>query len=156
MATRRFSIIAGLSISAAALAGVAAGVGFFTFSYANGASYLGNDPATCANCHIMQAHYDAWEKGSHRSVAGCNDCHAPHDNFVHKYYVKGLNGWNHSVAFTTGNFPFPLRITKMNREVTEGACRYCHQPIVDAIDPPHAGPEGISCIRCHRSVGHPL
>ncbi len=33
------------------------GVGLFTFIYARGISYLGNDPATCANCHVMEGHY---------------------------------------------------------------------------------------------------
>lgn len=155
MATRRFSVTAGLSLAAALLVGAAAGIGFFTFSYAKGASYMGNDPTTCANCHVMQQHFDAWEKGSHHAVATCNDCHAPHA-FVSKYFVKARNGWNHSVAFTTGKFHEPIQITKPNRDVTEHQCRYCHQPIVDAIDPPHAGEGKISCIRCHRGVGHSL
>lgn len=154
---RRIPYVAIGSITAAALVGIAAGVGAFTFIYAKGASYLGNDPTTCANCHVMTDHFHAWSQSSHRAVAGCNDCHAPHGP-ISKYLVKGINGWNHSVAFTTGDFPEPIRITSMNRDVTEGQCRYCHQPIVDAIDPPHAAdPDvNVSCIRCHRQVGHPL
>lgn len=144
------------TLIAAALVGIAAGVGAFTFFYAKGASYMGNDPNTCANCHVMQAHFNAWEKGSHHTVATCNDCHAPHDSVIAKYFVKAKNGWNHSVAFTTGKFHEPIRITQPNVKVTEGACRYCHQPIVDAIDPPHAGSTDTSCIRCHKNVGHPL
>jgi nitrate/TMAO reductase-like tetraheme cytochrome c subunit len=53
--------------------GVALGLGFgvasYTFVYAKGWSYLTNDPAACANCHVMQDHYDAWLRWSHRSVA---------------------------------------------------------------------------------------
>ena len=30
------------------------GVGLFTFVYARGISYLGNDPASCVNCHVME------------------------------------------------------------------------------------------------------
>ena len=116
------------------LSGAMLGLGLFTFGYARGASYLTNDPAACANCHIMSEHFAAWEKGSHRAVATCNDCHTPHD-LVGKYVTKAQNGFWHSFYFTTGRFPDPLRITERNREVTEQACRYCHQPIVDAIDP---------------------
>src|SRR5688572_17989710 len=58
--------------------GGAAGLGAYTFMYAKGASYLTNNPAACANCHIMNDQYDGWIKSSHRSVAGCNDCHTPH------------------------------------------------------------------------------
>lgn len=68
------------------------GVVGYTFVYAKGASYLTNDPKACANCHVMQDYYDAWIKSSHRAVAVCNDCHAPHDNMVRKYYVKADNG----------------------------------------------------------------
>jgi cytochrome c nitrite reductase small subunit len=114
--------------------GLAAGLGAFTFGYARGASYLTNDPAACANCHVMSEHFAAWEKGSHRAVATCNDCHTPH-GLVGKYTTKALNGFWHSFYFTTGRYPDPLRITERNRRVTEQACRYCHQPIVDAIDP---------------------
>src|SRR5688572_8619193 len=110
------STFAALSVAAAALVGGAAGVGGFTFVYAKGGSYMGSDPATCANCHIMQGHFDAWTKSSHRSVAGCNDCHAPH-TLLPKYYVKAINGWNHSRAFTTGDFHEPIQITDANTRV---------------------------------------
>lgn len=140
----------------AVLIGIAIGVGGFTFVYAKGYSYLGSDPAICANCHIMDDHYNAWTKSSHSAVAGCNDCHTPHDP-VAKYVVKARNGFWHSFYFTTGNFPDPLRITEPNRVVVQEACRYCHETITEAID--HAGldgngSEGLDCVRCHRHVGH--
>jgi cytochrome c nitrite reductase small subunit len=163
----------GWAITAALLVGITAGLGTFTFGYARGYSYLSNDPAACANCHIMNEHYGAWMKGSHHSVATCNDCHTPHDP-VGKYSVKARNGFWHSFYFTTGGYPDPLRITEGNRKVTENACRYCHAEITDAIDhravdvsstgsatdragAVHRGPgaaEPTSCIRCHRHVGH--
>jgi cytochrome c nitrite reductase small subunit len=147
-----------VKIGTTILVGVLVGIGTFTFVYARGASYLTNDPAACANCHIMQEHYSAWLKSSHRAVAVCNDCHAPHD-LLGKYATKGRNGFWHSVRFTTGRFPDPLQITARNREVTERACRYCHGPITEAIDRPlganHQGrKEMIRCATCHGNVGH--
>ena len=135
--------------------GLIIGVGGYTFLYAKGYSYLSNDPAACANCHIMQDHYDAWLKSSHRSVATCNDCHTP-AGFIGKYASKASNGFWHSFAFTTGRFPEPLRIKQHNREITEQACHKCHQEIVEAIEGPHekADSAKISCVRCHNSVGH--
>ena len=102
-----------LGISAALLVGIAAGLGVFTFGYAKGASYLTNNPAACANCHVMSEHYSAWMKSSHRSVATCNDCHTPHD-LVRKYVTKAENGFWHSFAFTSGRYPDPLRIKPRN------------------------------------------
>lgn len=134
--------------------GLAAGVGIFTFVYAKGSSYLTNDPEACANCHVMQPYYDGWLKSSHRTVAACNDCHTPHD-LLPKYATKFSNGFHHSYAFTSGRFEDAMRIKEHNLEVTEHACRNCHEPVVEAIDAHAAGGEGISCVRCHPGVGHP-
>ena len=142
-----------LPVLAATLAGVLAAVGGYTFIYAKGYSYVSNDPAVCANCHIMENHYRAWTKSSHRAVAVCNDCHTP-PGVVGKYTTKAINGFNHSVAFTTGRFPEPLRITARNFEVTEKACRKCHSDIVEAIEAPGGDKTRLSCIRCHSTVGH--
>jgi cytochrome c nitrite reductase small subunit len=142
-------------VLASALAGIAAGVGAFTFVYAKGGSYLTNDPAACANCHVMQDHYDAWIKSSHRSVAVCNDCHTP-AGIVPKYYVKAKNGFWHSFYFTAGGFHEPIQITPPNHNVAEKACRKCHAEVVVAIEGPHGTIGEQSCIRCHRDVGHPL
>ena len=135
------------------LIGLAAGIGGYTFIYAKGASYLTNDPAACANCHVMQPQYDQWLVSSHRSVAVCNDCHTP-KGFVAKYATKALNGYNHSYAFTTGRFHEPIQIGERNRRVTEQACRKCHEAIVQAIEGPRGPGQELSCIRCHSTVGH--
>jgi len=134
--------------------GAAAGIGTYTFGYARGASYMTNDPAACANCHVMQDYYDAWLKSPHRNVAVCNDCHTPHA-LLPKYATKAANGWHHSVAFTSGRFQDVMHIKPRNEKITEHACRSCHEPIVQAIDnvPAHGAAE-ISCIRCHAGVGH--
>lgn len=130
--------------------GIAVGISGYTFIYAKGFSYLTNDSAACANCHIMNDYYAGWIKSSHRSAAVCNDCHTP-AGFLPKYATKASNGFWHSVAFTSGRFPEPLRIKPHNREITEKACHKCHQEIVAAL---HYTAEDLSCVRCHRSVGH--
>jgi cytochrome c nitrite reductase small subunit len=145
--SRRSLFLAG--VTAAVILGVAIGLGLFTFVYARGDAYLGNDPAACANCHVMNEHHAAWRKSSHHAVAVCNDCHAPPGGLT-KYWVKAVNGFNHSYAFTTGDFVEPIRITAKNREVTEAQCRRCHGDIVSTMG--HAS--GLSCIRCHDAVGH--
>lgn len=137
---------------AATLIGAAIGVGGYTFVYAEGASYLTNDPEACGNCHVMREHLAAWRKSSHHAVAVCNDCHAPASG-LGKYWVKAMNGYNHSVAFTSGHFHEPIRITQRNRQVTEAQCRHCHAAIVSAMTAGHAG-DHVACLRCHGSVGH--
>jgi cytochrome c nitrite reductase small subunit len=142
-----------LLLISAIVIGVAIGIGAFTFVYARGASYLTNDPNACANCHVMREHFDAWVKSTHHAVAVCNDCHAPHDLFG-KYQTKARNGFWHSFYFTAGTFPDPIRITPRNHEVTEHACRTCHEQITQAIDAHSEAIGPISCTRCHPNVGH--
>ena len=48
--------------------------------YAQGFSYLSDDPAACANCHIMREHYDGWQKARQPVLAkipGENRCCDP-------------------------------------------------------------------------------
>jgi cytochrome c nitrite reductase small subunit len=137
----------------AALAGLAAGLGLYTFGYAKGASYLTNDPAACANCHVMAEHYSGWVKSSHRAAATCNDCHTP-PGLIPKYLTKASNGFWHSFAFTSGRYADPLRIKPHNREVTERACRKCHLEVVEAVDGRGHGEPRLACVRCHAGVGH--
>jgi cytochrome c nitrite reductase small subunit len=133
---------------AAALVGLTVGIGGYAFAYAKGTSYLGNDPATCANCHVMSGHYAGWQKASHHGVATCNDCHTP--DGAARYVVKAANGYHHSMAFTVGDFPDVISARSESRAVIEGQCRSCHADLVLSMT---AGGE-ISCLRCHDSVGH--
>lgn len=148
MAKGLWRVVAGIAL------GAAIGIGGYTFIYARGASYLTNDPASCANCHVMRDQYSGWIAGPHRSVATCNDCHTPHD-FVGKWMTKASNGWHHSVAFTTGRFHEPILIGSRNRAITESACRSCHSDLVHQLDQGGASVRGpIECLRCHSEVGH--
>lgn len=132
--------------------GILAGLSLFTFDYAEGTSYFSDDPNSCVNCHVMREQFDGWNRGSHQAVATCNDCHTPH-GFPEKWIVKGINGWNHSVAFTTGNFPNTIRIRGFNAEVVEENCVGCHQTMVSNL---HRGTidDALSCVACHGNVGH--
>ncbi|MBS1109814.1 MAG: cytochrome c-type protein [Anaeromyxobacteraceae bacterium] len=136
------------ALAVALLVGGAAGIGGYTFLYAKGDSYLTDDPRACANCHVMQGHYDAWAKGPHHAAATCNDCHTP-ANPVGKYFVKALNGYSHSSAFTSGDYPDVIRIKGRSRDVVEAQCRHCHADMIAAM-----GGDGVECTSCHASVGH--
>ncbi len=143
--------LARLSLSVAL--GLAVGIGGYTFVFARGASYLTDDPAACANCHIMNDYYDGWIKASHHAVAVCNDCHTP-AGLIPKYLNKASNGFRHSLAFTTGWFPDPIRIKPHNYAIAEQACQKCHRDMLEAIAGPHAEANRVACIRCHNGVGH--
>ena len=144
----------GALLLAAVLVGVLIGIGSYTFVYAKGYSYMTNDPAACANCHVMRDHFQAWTRASHQSTAVCNDCHTP-PGLVPKYITKARNGFWHSFYFTTGRYPDPLRITPRNHEVTELACRKCHAELTASIAAhTGVGQNALQCTKCHNEVGH--
>ena len=137
----------------AVLVGAALGVGSYALVYAEGLSYMSSDPKVCANCHIMQAQYDSWQKSSHHHVAICNDCHLPHD-FLGKYVAKALNGYNHSKAYTLQNFDEPIVIKPFNARIVQEACLACHRPLVHEAAMARGTSEEVQCVHCHVSAGH--
>ncbi len=154
-------------VIAGGLVGILLGIAVFTFGYAGGWAYFGNDPATCNQCHAMNEQYNAWSKGSHKAVAGCNDCHSPHDNLISKYVNKADNGFWHALKFTTGDYPENIKIRAMNRQITQDACLYCHGNLVEDVDAPREARDAtekfslvsthnskIDCLQCHADVGH--
>jgi cytochrome c nitrite reductase small subunit len=153
MNAKRNRGIAAAPVLLAVLVGLLLGVGFYTFGYARGASYMTDDPGACANCHVMNEQFNSWMKGSHGKVAVCNDCHTP-PGFVAKYYTKALNGFFHSLAFTTQHFPDEIRITGRNARVTEKSCMKCHENIVSGIQDARGHRSDVACTSCHRTVGH--
>jgi cytochrome c nitrite reductase small subunit len=142
-----------LALSLTVLLGMLCGVGAFTFGYGKGWSYLSDSPTTCANCHVMQGHFDSWQNSSHRHVAVCNDCHLPHDEIGH-WVVKADNGFFHSLAFTLENFHEPIRAKPRNKRVAQQACLDCHADIVHQMFPVETDDEILSCTHCHSDVGH--
>jgi cytochrome c nitrite reductase small subunit len=150
---RAFASLRWLPALATIAVGVLGGLGVFTFGYGEGAAYLGSNPASCTNCHVMQPQYDAWLNSSHANVATCNDCHLPH-HFVGKWITKADNGFFHSLAFTTGEFHEPIQIKPRNRRVTQSACLHCHADFVNHMLPARPGDDMLLCVHCHRDVGH--
>lgn len=135
-----------------ASAGFLAGLGGYTFRYAEGTSYLSDDPEACVNCHVMRDQFESWNHSSHRNWATCNDCHTP-TAFVGKWFTKAVNGYNHSVKFTTGHFPEPIVIRERNRRIALDNCVQCHAILVSQMAV-HPGRAELDCVFCHGNVGH--
>jgi cytochrome c nitrite reductase small subunit len=114
--------------------------------------YLGDNPATCNNCHVMDAAYEGWFHGQHKLWAKCNDCHTPHD-FIPKYITKGINGFNHVSAFTLGEIPNAIRAKEASRDIIQENCIRCHTETVANVADGQMDAERY-CFECHRSVAH--
>ncbi len=142
------------ALGVAILLGVGAGVGLFTFRYAEGLSYFSSDPRACANCHVMNDQYASWQKGPHHGAAVCVDCHLPHEGAA-KLLAKGENGYHHSRAFTLQDFHEPILIKTRNSAILEENCVRCHGDFVHFIVARGRGEaDAVHCVHCHRGVGH--
>lgn len=143
-----------LLLAITAAVGLFAGLGTYTFTYAQGLSYFSNDPRACMNCHIMREQFDGWQKSGHHAVASCNDCHTP-KGFIPKYLSKAENGFWHSKGFTLQDFHEPIMIRPKNVAVLQQNCVGCHEQIVDGINTHPGDPQKmLDCLHCHREVGH--
>lgn len=150
-----FGGIGALSIAAAVLGGMFAGISAYTFTYGEGGSYFSDDPRSCINCHIMEDHFDAWLASSHAHVASCADCHLPHET-IHGYIAKADNGFFHSWAFTFDNFHEPIRIKPRNQRILQNTCISCHEDFVHETQIANPRGEVMSCTHCHAEVGHSM
>lgn len=138
----------------AVAAGIALGLGSFTFRYAEGLSYFSTDPRACANCHIMRRQYDGWQKASHHGFATCADCHLP-SSLVPKLLAKASNGYHHSKGFTLQDFDEPIRIKAKNIAILQENCLRCHEQMVHAlVSGARSDRDAVSCVHCHATVGH--
>lgn len=137
-----------LVIAFIALAAVA-GVGMYVTDFT---AYLGSNPDTCNNCHVMNTVYEGWLHGSHSEWATCADCHTPHA-LIPKYYVKAMSGYHHVSAFTLGNIPDAIRAKEESRQVVQDNCIRCHADTVEGMlyDPM---PLDRYCFECHSDVSH--
>jgi cytochrome c nitrite reductase small subunit len=128
---------------------VVAAVGLYVTDFT---AYLGNDPTTCNNCHVMDAAYEGWYHAGHKQWAVCGDCHTPHE-IIPKYWVKAQSGFRHVSAFMLGHFPTALRARESTREIVNENCIRCHEETVSTL---FESPMEFDryCFECHRSVAH--
>lgn len=128
---------------------VVVGVGMYVTDFT---AYLGNNPTTCNNCHVMDAVYESWVHAGHTRWANCNDCHTPHA-LIPKYLVKAQSGYHHVTAFVFGEIPAAIRAKTSSRDVVQENCIRCHEETVSTmID--STVPLDRYCFDCHRTVAH--
>ncbi len=116
-------------------------------------AYLGHEPQTCNNCHVMDSQYENWYHAGHSQVAECADCHLPHQNIVSYYLYKGYSGMKDVYSFTMKTYPEAIRATEQTNKIVQANCIRCHNNTVESI---LAGPQPFDryCWTCHRSAAH--
>ncbi|HEX2977166.1 MAG TPA: cytochrome c nitrite reductase small subunit [Bacteroidales bacterium] len=136
------------------------GLALYSFYISNAYSYLGNDPETCINCHIMAPQYATWYHSSHREITNCNDCHVPHNNVFSKYYFKAKDGLRHATIFSLRKEPQVIFIRAAGQEVVHKNCIRCHDNLITDYRLMAYNHETNSyrherkCWECHRETPH--
>jgi len=107
-------------------------------------------PQFCGSCHSMVQQHLTWSHSAHRGVR-CVDCHLPNDNLANHFLWKGLDG-SKDLFFEL--FPrqedYQIRLTAHGGKVLQGNCIQCHEGTVARMN------QELSCVHCHRGVGHAL
>lgn len=125
------------------------GVGLYVTDFT---AYLGNNPSTCNNCHVMDAVYESWYHAGHKQWAVCGDCHTPHA-LIPKYAIKAYSGYHHVTAFIFGDIPVAIRAKQYTRDIIQANCIRCHEETASVMLDNVVKFEGV-CYDCHRSVAH--
>jgi cytochrome c nitrite reductase small subunit len=142
------------------LLGTFFGLAVYAFYISKASSYLGDDPKTCVNCHVMNPQYANWAHNSHFRVTTCNDCHVPHDNVFAKYLFKATDGMGHAYKFTFRLERQNIIMEEETRPMIVKNCIRCHQKVVGkefmmAIQPNYRNfLEERYCLDCHRETPH--
>jgi cytochrome c nitrite reductase small subunit len=119
----------------------------------NAPSYLGHEPSSCNNCHVMDAQYEGWFHAAHANYTACTDCQLPHQNIASYYLYKGYSGIRDVVSFTFKTYPAAIRATQQTDEIIQVNCIRCHKDTVENIlDDPQ--PLDRHCWDCHRATAH--
>lgn len=126
-------------------------VGVFA-SVTNFTAYMGSNPSTCNNCHVMDAAYESWYHGGHAQAAVCGDCHVPHD-FIPKYAIKAYSGYHHVSAFMLGHIPDAIRAKQYTKDIIQENCIRCHEEAASVMLE-NVAEFDRQCYDCHRSVAH--
>ncbi len=136
------------------VAGMGAGLGLLVIYISNATSYMGDAPATCINCHIMDSAYSGWKKSSHGRFATCNDCHVPHSSLAAKYAFKAMDGMRHSAIFTMYAEPQVMQIRSAGQQVVQENCLRCHGTLLHNVTMNWKNEQERKCWECHREVPH--
>lgn len=136
------------------------GLGLFMAKESEVISYLGDNPQTCVNCHVMTPVYNSWLHSSHRESASCNDCHVPHNNIVNKYYFKAKDGLYHASVFTMRAEPDVIHMKEASQKVVQENCIRCHvQQVTQTkykgwLEDHNENRTGRQCWSCHKEIPH--
>lgn len=105
-------------------------------------------PEFCAQCHVMEAQYEAWfHNGGHRRLK-CIDCHLPNDHLARHMAWKGIEGMWDAFIFYSGRVPDDIRLSSSGAMIVQENCRRCHEETVARVR------EDRSCWQCHRRLSH--
>jgi cytochrome c-type protein NapC len=127
----------------------------------------------CTSCHGYEPIAAAYREDVHGGNnpvgvrAACNDCHLPHDNALHYFWVKARHGIvDPTMSLLTEPEDIDWHGIRERREefVYDSACLNCHKYLQQASEGNRKAfrghrryfndPDDYNCVECHKHVGH--
>jgi cytochrome c-type protein NapC len=137
------------------------------------AFHVTGDYEFCTSCHGYEPIALAYREdvhGGNNSVgvmAACNDCHLPHDNSLHYFWVKAKHGIvDPTMALIKEPHEIDWHGIRERREefVYDSGCLTCHKNLQEATADNRMasrahrkyfeGKMDKQCVTCHQNVGH--
>lgn len=127
----------------------------------------------CTSCHAYEPIARAYREDVHGGNnqfgvrAACNDCHLPHDNSLHYFWVKAKHGIvDPTMEMLKEPHEIDWHAIRERREefVYDSSCLNCHKYLEEASEGNRmafrahrryfGGESGRKCVSCHENVGH--
>ena len=127
----------------------------------------------CTSCHAYEPIARAYREDTHGGNnpvgvrAACNDCHLPHDNALHYFWVKAKHGVvDPAMELIKEPHEIDWHAIRGRREefVFDSGCLNCHKYLREATESNRmafrahrkyfSGETDRHCVSCHEHVGH--
>jgi cytochrome c-type protein NapC len=127
----------------------------------------------CTSCHAYAPIAAAYREDPHGGNnefgvrAACNDCHLPHDNSLHYFWVKAKHGVvDPTMELLKEPHEIDWHAIRERREefVYDSSCLNCHKYLQEATEGNRmaarahkryfSGETDRMCVSCHENVGH--
>lgn len=137
------------------------------------AFHMTGDYEFCTSCHGYEPIAAAYREDVHGGNnefgvrAACNDCHLPHDNSLHYFWVKARHGIvDPTMSLLKEPDEIDWHAIRERREefVYDSSCLNCHKYLQEATESNRKAFRGhrryfadrgkYSCVKCHKHVGH--
>lgn len=147
-------------------------IGLVTIFFGHKTIQITGDLPFCGACHVMEPMEKSYLNDVHSGIgktgvkAACVDCHLPHDNIFNYLLTKAYNGTKEVFITAIGKDKDIDWLEKLNHRekfTYDSGCLNCHSNITNNLASNSQNTmhmkyldsnNTLSCVSCHKQVGH--